>query len=349
MTLAELAERLQCKLIGNPETIITGLAPIEEAGPKQLTFLANKKYQRYLASTRAAAIIIDPSIQLPPHLSGLISDTPYLTFAQALAIFFSPPIYERRIHPQAAISPSATLGQDVSIGPFTTIGDQVRIGDHVTILSHCAIYPRAEIGDYAFIHSHCVIREGCQLGKYTILQNGAIIGSDGFGYAKQADRRWFKIPQTGRVIIEDEVEIGANTAIDRATIGVTHIGRGTKIDNLVQVGHSSTIGEDTLLCAQVGLAGSTHVGNQVILSGQVGVAGHLHIGDRVIATAQSGIPNSVPADSIVSGYPAIANRTWLKASALFAQLPQISKELRQLRTQIAELKSQIRNQMEPPL
>jgi len=245
------------------------------------------------------------------------------------------------IHSQAVISPSARLSEGVSIGPFSVVGDNVYIGPHVTILSHCAIYPGAEIGSYSFIHSHCILREGCRLGSHVILQNGVVVGSDGFGYAQRPDHSWYKIPQTGIATIEDEVEIGAGTTIDRATLGATHIGYGTKIDNLVQIGHGSNVGQHSLLCAQAGLAGSTRVGNEVILGGQVGAAGHLTIGDKVIATAQTGIPRSVEPGRMVSGYPAIDNRNWLKASAVFAQLPQLQQEIRRLKAKIEEIESRL--------
>ena len=215
----------------------------------------------------------------------------------------------------------------MSIGPYTVIGDNVILGDNVSILSHCAIYQGAQVGHGVMIHTHCVIREGCRIGDRVILQNNVVIGSDGFGYAKRQDNSWLKIRQAGVVIIEDDVEIGAGASIDRATIGSTIISKGTKIDNLVQIGHGSFVGQNTLLCAQVGLAGSTRIGNEVILSGQVGVAGHLEIGDRVVATAQTGIPNSVEAGKIISGYPAIENRDWLKSSAIFAQLPKLQREI----------------------
>src|SRR5262249_42730382 len=229
------------------------------------------------------------------------------------------------------------LGEKVSIGPFTVIGDNVEIGDQVLIMSHCTIYPNAQIGAGSVIHSHCVVREGCDIGVKVILQDHVMIGSDGFGYAKRSDNSWKKIRQAGNVVIEDEVEIGSGSVVDRAAIGRTVIGKGAKIDNLVQIGHGSTVGQNTLLCAQVGLAGSTVVGNDVILGGQVGAAGHLEIGDRVIATAQTGIPNSVEEGKIISGYPAIENRDWLKSSAIFSQLPRLQKEIRALHSRISKL------------
>src|SRR5262245_44247522 len=342
MKLKDLAESLGCELIGNPEIEIVSIAPIESAQSDQLTFLSNKRYTRYLSITKAAAVILEDRAILPEGMSGLISPNPYLTFAEAMEVIV--PLLETfrgqkisGIDPSATISPTAKLGNKVAIGPFTVVGENVQIGDHVIVMSHCAIYSDAEIGAGSLIHSHCVIREGCRIGAKVILQNNVTIGSDGFGYAKRSDNSWKKIPQMGYVVIEDEVEIGSGSVIDRAAIGRTVVGKGTKIDNLVQIGHGSTVGQDTLLCAQVGLAGSTTVGNRVILGGQVGAAGHLEIGDQVIATAQSGIPNSVEAGKIISGYPAIDNRDWLKSSAIFSQLTKLQKEIRELRKRINKL------------
>jgi UDP-3-O-[3-hydroxymyristoyl] glucosamine N-acyltransferase len=316
------------------------VAPIENARPGDLTFLSNKKYRRHLATTGASAIILENAEDLPEGKAAIISPAPYLTFAEAMNMLYPALIPERGIHTSAIVSPSARIGANVSIGPYSIIGDNVAIGDDVSILAHCVIYQDAQIGDGVMIHSHCVIREGCRLGDRVILQNNVVIGGDGFGYAKLPDNSWLKIRQAGIVIIEDDVEIGAGAAIDRATIGSTVVGKGTKIDNLVQIGHGSFVGQNTLLCAQVGLAGSTRVGNEVILSGQVGAAGHLEIGDRVIATAQTGIPNSVEAGKIISGYPAIDNRDWLKSSAVFAQLPRLQREIRELKARLAKLEDQ---------
>jgi UDP-3-O-[3-hydroxymyristoyl] glucosamine N-acyltransferase len=196
------------------------------------------------------------------------------------------------------------------------------------LLAHVVIYRGVKIGNNFFAHAHAVVREYCRVGNDVILQNGAVVGADGFGFAKDDSGKWHKIVQSGPAVIEDNVEVQANACVDRASVGETRIGRGTKIDNLVQVGHSSKVGEDTLLCAQVGLAGSTDVGSRVILAGQVGVAGHCKIGDGAIATAQSGIPNDVPAGGTVSGYPAIDNKLWLKCSAIFKKLPDIARASR---------------------
>jgi UDP-3-O-[3-hydroxymyristoyl] glucosamine N-acyltransferase len=336
MKLAQLATALQCQFVGDPHLEVSGVATIEEAGPQHLTFLSNPKYSPQLAVTKAPAIILADPAKLPAGKSGVISPHPYLTFAQALSLFHQPPAPPQGVSPTAIISPDASIGENVSVGPFTTIAAGVRIGGGTYIGSHCAIYQDVEVGSGSFLHSHCVVREGCRLGERVILQNGVVIGSDGFGYAQRPDRSWHKIPQTGIVVIEDDVEIGAGSVIDRATMGETRVKLGAKIDNLVQVGHGSVVGEHSLICAQVGLAGSTRIGREVILGGQVGAAGHLTIGDRVVATAQTGIPSSVEPGKVISGYPAIDNRTWLKASAVFAQLPRLLQEIREIKRRLSE-------------
>ena len=341
MKLHEIATQLECTIVGDPNTEITGVATIETAPPGSITFFNNRRYRKYLGTTAAAAVIVENREDIPSHLAGLVSPHAYLTFAHALSLFLSDGIHEPQIHPTAEVSPSAKLGKGVNIGAFSVVDSHAVLGDGVTILNHCHIYHDVRIGKASFIHSHAVVREGCELGERVILQNSSVIGSDGFGYARRPDKSWHKIPQTGKVIIEDDVEIGAGATIDRATLGTTVIRRGTKIDNLVQIGHGSSVGEDTLLCAQVGLAGSSDVGDRVILSGQVGVAGHLRIGNGVIATAQSGIPNSVADGKLISGYPAIDNRNWLKSSAIFAALPEVLRELRRLSDVVKTLEEKL--------
>ncbi|MBW4026148.1 MAG: UDP-3-O-(3-hydroxymyristoyl)glucosamine N-acyltransferase [Acidobacteria bacterium] len=327
MKLKELADRLGATLNGDGETEITAVAGIEEATASDLTFVANPKYASLAHTTAAGAILVNPDF---PALATatLRSSNPYLSFAKAIELFNPPPVYEPGIHPTAVIDDSAKLGHSAHIGAYVVIGRGVTIGDHATILSHVVIYPDVAIGNFFFAHTHSVVREKCRLGDHVILQNGAVVGSDGFGFAKDATGNWHKITQSGPAILDDKVEVQANACIDRASIGETRIGRGAKIDNLVQVGHGSSVGENTLLCAQVGLAGSTRVGRNVILTGQVGVAGHCTIGDGVIATAQSGIANDVEAGKVVSGYPAIDNRQWLKSSAVFNRLPELLRQIR---------------------
>jgi UDP-3-O-[3-hydroxymyristoyl] glucosamine N-acyltransferase len=258
----------------------------------------------------------------------LRSKNPYLTFARAVGLFYQPPRYEPGVHATAVIHPSAKLGPKAHVGPYVTIDRDARIGGNAVLLAHCAIYAGATIGDNFFAHTHAIVRERCRIGNNVILQNGVVVGGDGFGFAKDDSGRWYKIVQSGPVVIEDDVEIQSNACVDRASVGETRVARGAKIDNLVQVGHGSSVGENSLLCAQAGLAGSTEIGKNVILAGQVGVAGHCKIGDGVVATAQTGIPNDVPAGSVVSGYPAIDNKLWLRCSAVFRRLPELVKAVR---------------------
>jgi len=327
MKLEELARKLSVECRGPADLEITGVAGIEDAGPGQLTFISNRKYASFARTTRASAILVTPGFAELP-VATLRTLNPYLAFARAVGIFYQPPVYPPGIHPTAVIDPTASIGKDAHIGAYVVVGADVVLGDRATLLAHAVLYPEARIGDDFFAHAHVIVREGCRIGNRVVLQNGAVIGGDGFGFAKGEDGAWKKIPQSGPVIIADDVEVQANACIDRASVGETRVGTGSKIDNLVQVGHGSSVGDHTLLCAQVGLAGSTQVGNNVILAGQVGVAGHCKIGDGVVATAQSGIPNDVPAGRTVSGYPAIDNRQWLRAVVCFERLPEIFRKLR---------------------
>ena len=331
MKLAQITAALSARLEnGSPDTEITGVARIEEANAGQITFVANRKYAAAAKTTRASAVIVAedfPAIAT----TTLRSRNPYLAFARAVELFYQPPKYVPGVHPTAVIHPSAKIGENAHIGPYVVIGENVSIGRNAVLLAHVVIYRDATIGHNFFAHAHAVVREHCRLADDIVLQNGAVIGADGFGFAKDDSGHWYKIVQSGPAVLEDKVEVQANACVDRASVGETHIARGTKIDNLVQVGHGSRVGEDTLLCAQVGLAGSTEVGNNVILAGQVGVAGHCKIGDGAVATAQSGIPNNVEAGAVVSGYPAIDNKLWLRCSAVFNKLPEIAKAVRSIR------------------
>jgi len=328
MKLAQIASALGAHLEnGSPDTEITSVAGIEEAEPGQLTFVANPKYAAAARSTRASVVIVAEDFPAIPG-AMLRSKNPYLAFARAVELFYQPPKYAPGIHATAVIHASAKIGAHAHIGPYVVIDEDVHIGQDAVLLAHVVIYRGARIGDNFFAHAHSVVREHCRLGNDVVLQNGAVIGADGFGFAKDDSGHWHKIVQSGPAVLEDNVEVQANACVDRASVGETHIARGSKIDNLVQVGHGSRVGEDTLLCAQVGLAGSTDVGKNVILAGQVGVAGHCKIGDGAIATAQSGIPSDVAAGAVVSGYPAIDNKLWLRCSAVFSKLPEIAKAVR---------------------
>ena len=328
MKIHELAHRLGGRLEnGAANAEITGVAGIEEACSGQVTFVANPKYASAARSTEASLIIVGadfPALERPL----LRHENPYLAFAQAIEFFYCTPKRQPGMHKSAVIDPTAKIGKGASIGPYVVIEEGVEIGNNCTLLAHVVIYSGARIGNNFFAHAHSVVRENCSVGHNVILQNGAVVGADGFGFAKDDKGTWHKIVQSGPAVIEDDVEVQANACVDRASVGETRVGRGSKIDNLVQIGHGSKVGERTLLCAQVGLAGSTDVGNDVILAGQVGVAGHCSIGDGVIATAQSGIPNDVEAGKVVSGYPAIDNRQWLKAVTLFSRLPELARSWR---------------------
>ena len=333
MKLSALAAHLGATLYGDPDAEVTSAAGLEEARPGQLTFVANPKYTPLARTTQATAVLVEPSFGEIAAATLRIAN-PYLAFARALELLYESPTYAPGIHPTAVIAPTATVGPEAHIGAYVVIGDHVILGDHATLLPHAVVYPHARIGSHFFAHAHAVVRERCRLGDHVTLQNGAIIGADGFGFAHydapEPDApAWHKIPQTGVTVLDDHVEVQANSTIDRASIGETRIHTGAKIDNLVMVGHGSSVGANTLLCSQVGLSGSTHVGRNVILAGQVGVAGHLTIGDGAIATAQTGIPSDVAPGATVSGYPAIDNRTWLRAVAIFHRLPEIVRELRQ--------------------
>jgi UDP-3-O-[3-hydroxymyristoyl] glucosamine N-acyltransferase len=340
LRLRDLAEQLECRLEGDGAIEITGAAGLEHAGPGQLTFFGNPKLKTLLDATRASAVIVPADAPAIPQ-AMLRSAHPYLTFARALTIFHPRPRPTPGVSPHALIDPGVVLGADVSIGPFVTIARGVRIGARTIVASHVSIGAGAVIGPDCEIRAHVSICPRVTLGQRVIVYDGVVIGSDGFGYAPTPEGHYFKIPQVGTVVIEDDVEIGANSTIDRASMGETRIGAGTKIDNLVQVAHSCTVGRDVILSAQVGLAGSTTIEDRVTLAGQVGVAGHLTIGAGAIVTAQSGVPNSIPAGALYSGYPAIDNRDWRKASVLFARLPALRKQVIQLEERLAALEARL--------
>ena len=342
MTLGELADRLGATLTpghsqelppeadqtpGYANRLLSGVAGIETAGPGDIAFVANPKYASLARRTRAAALLVEPDF---PALAvpTLRVANPKLAFTRTVTLFHPPIAFPPGIHPSAVVDPSAFIGARAHLGPYAVIGARCRVGDDAVVLAHVVLYPDVTVGHRFLAHAHAVVREGCRLGDDVVLGNGAVIGGDGFGFAREGFGPWMKTPHPQPAVLEDAVEVQANACVDRAVVGETRVGRGTKIDNLVQVGHASTIGPDTLLCAQVGLAGSTHVGKNVILAGQVGVAGHLTIGDGATATAQTGIPSDVAAGAIVSGYPAMDNRTWLRMVAATQRLPELLRRLR---------------------
>ena len=340
MTLSDLAARLDCRLEGDGRVDVQRVAGIEDAGPGDLTFFVNPKYTAALKTTRASAVILGERAEGAP-CAMLRTANPYLAFARAVALFAGNSKPTPGVHPRALIAEGARVAPDASIGPFAVVGEGASVGARTIVHAHVTIGPEASIGEDCVVHARVSIRERVALGNRVVVQDGAVIGSDGFGFAHAADGSHFKIPQVGGVVVEDDVEIGANTTIDRPAVGETRIRAGSKIDNLVQVAHGVTIGRHVLLAAQVGIAGSTVLEDSVTLAGQVGVAGHVTIGKGTVASAQTGIPNSVPAGSFVSGYPAIPNRDWLKSSAVFRKLPELRKTISELERRIAELEARL--------
>ena len=338
MKLKDIADRIEARLDGDGEIDIRGVAGIEDAGPGDLTFFTNPRYAPELRRTRAAAVILADAAEAAP-CAMLRAPRPYLAFARAVEIFADDWRPDAGVHPRAVVGAGVVLGTGSSIGPFAVVGDGARIGARTIVHAHVSIGRQTEIGDDCVIHPRVSLRERVRLGDRVIVQDGAVIGSDGFGFARRPDGTHHKIPQIGGVVVEDDVEIGANATIDRPAVGETRIGAGTKIDNLVQIAHGVSIGRNVLLAAQVGIAGSTTIEDSVTLAGQVGVAGHITIGKGVVATAQTGIPNSVDPGSFVSGYPAIPNRDWLKSSAVFRKLPELRKAVAELQKRIEVLES----------
>jgi len=336
LKLRELAERLECRLDGDGDLDVTHVTGIEEAGPSDVTFFANNKYAAALRSTRAGAVILGEQAEAAP-CAMLRTTNPYLAFARAVELFAEPWRPPPGVHPLAFVGDGALISTGASIGAFVAVGEGARIGARTIVLPHVTIGRDAQVGEDCLIHAGASIRERVVLGDRVVIQDGAVIGSDGYGFARNTDGGHYKIPQLGGVVIENDVEIGANTTIDRPAVGETRICAGTKIDNLVQIAHGVSVGRRSLLAAQVGIAGSTTVEDSVTLAGQVGVAGHLTIGKGTIATAQTGIPNSVQPGSFVSGYPAIDNRDWLKASAIFRKLPELRKSVADLERRLAKL------------
>jgi UDP-3-O-[3-hydroxymyristoyl] glucosamine N-acyltransferase len=328
MTLGELATRLGCALRGDGTLVIRAIRGLEEAGPGDLTFLANPKYAAQLAATRAsAAIVASDAAELP--IATLRADNPYVCFARALAIFHRPLRPPAGIHPTAVVSPSASIAEPASIGAYAVIGDDVVIGPGATIHPHVTIYPGVQIGRDFVAHSGVVVREYVRIADRVVLHPGVVIGADGFGFAPGPEGA-VKILQVGIVVLEDDVEIGANTTVDRATLEATVIRRGAKLDNLVMIAHNCDVGAHSFLAAQVGIAGSTKIGRGVQMGGQAGAAGHLLIGDGVQVAAQSGVPNSVPAGRVIGGYPAIEVGLWRRTSAALLRLPELLRRVRRL-------------------
>ena len=336
----ELAAFLGCPFEGNGEVELMGVASLEGAGPGDLVFLANPKLRPHLEASRAAAVIVPPG-ETGLRLPAIRAADPHLAFIRAVEHLSSPRRPAPGIHPLAFIAPSAQIGPEVSIGPLSYIGEDAVVGPRTVIHALAALYPGVRVGEDCVIHSHAAIREGTVIGHRVVIHNGVVIGADGFGYIRGEDGRHIKIPQVGEVRIEDDVEIGANTCVDRATLEATVVRRGAKIDDLVMVAHNVEVGENAVLVGQAGVAGSSKIGRNVILSGQAGVADHLTIGDDSIVAAKSGVTKSLPPKSFVSGSPHLDARTWRRVWAVIPELPELVKELRRLRERVAELEKKL--------
>ena len=320
---------------GSPDLEITSTAGLDIAGPGDISFLANPKYTPQVAQTKAAAIFLNENVVVDrTDIAVIRSKDAYVAYTLAMRLFFPEPAIKAFIHPSAVIDSTANVADDVEIHANAVIGANCIVASGVRIMPNVTLYQGVKIGEGSTIHSGVSIRENCEIGRNCIIHNNSTIGCDGFGYAKTEEKRWLKIPQTGRVVLEDDVEIGANTAIDCASVGETRIKRGAKIDNLVQIGHSCTIDEDALICSQTGLAGSSHIGKRVILTGQVGIAGHLKIGDDVVMTAKSAISHDVEPGKVMSGVPAFENRDWLRSTAAFRRLGEMAGRLRKLEKKV---------------
>jgi len=336
VTLRELADRLGCRLEGDGDIEILHVAGIQDAQPGDLTFLANAKYESALPLTRASAVLLRD--EAPPAPCAMLrTRDPYLAFARAVALFAPPWRPPAGVHPQAAVAPDARIGRNVSIGAFVVVGDGASLGENTVVFPNVTIGPGAQIGADCVIHSNVSIRERVVIGNRVILQNGVVIGADGYGFVRRGDGTHEKIPQVATVVIEDDVELGANTTVDRPAVGETRISSGTKIDNLVMVGHGVSIGRNVLMAAQVGIAGSTDIADDVVFGGQVGVGGHLTIGRGAVAVGQSGVTNSLEPGAMVAGYPAIDTREWRKASVVFKRLPELKRRIEELEARVAAL------------
>ena len=339
-TVTELAEYLGGIVRGDGETVISGLGTLETAGPGTLTFLANPRYAAKVAETAAGAVLMAPGGERYGRTAIEVAN-PYLGFAKLLTMFYTAPHEALGVLPSANIDESATVGEGCSIYPGACVGRNVVVGNRSVVYAGAVLYDNVIIGDDCIIHANAVVRERCRIGSRCIIQPGAVIGSDGFGYAPDGNDH-YRIPQIGIVILEDDVEIGANSCIDRAAVEVTRIGRGTKLDNLVQIAHNCQIGENCMIVSQVGISGSTKIGNHVTLAGQVGVAGHLTIGDNVLVGAQSGVPSSLPANAAYSGTPTMPHKEWLKSAMVVPRLPELKKTVSALGKRVAELEATLK-------
>jgi UDP-3-O-[3-hydroxymyristoyl] glucosamine N-acyltransferase len=339
--LSEISRLVGGEVIGDGDIEIRRVAPIDVAGEGDLTFLANPKYADKLNLSRASAVLVNPGVEAPGQMARVVCANPYLAFAKALTLLQGQRPAARGVMAGAVVAPSATLGDDVTVHPGCVIGENVTVGKGTLIYPGVVLYDGVTVGEDCVLHANVVVRERCRIGHRVILQPSAIIGSDGFGFAPDGPR-YFKIPQVGVVVLEDDVEIGSATCVDRATLGETRVKRGAKIDNLVQIAHNVVVGEDTILVSQVGIAGSTRIGRHCTFGGQAATAGHLSVGDNVTIGARGGVTNDVGDNQLLSGLPVMPHKEWLKASMTFGRLPEMRREIGRMKKQIAELENMLK-------
>jgi len=337
MKLAELAAQTSATIEnGTPEIEIRSAAGLDIAGPGDITFLANPKYTPQIAATKASAIFLNEGVEAGrDDIAILRAKDAYLAYTHALRLFYPERPVSPGVHPSAVIDPTAEVSPEAEIGANAVVGAGCKIEKGVKLFPNVIIYDGVTIGEGSVLHSGVSVRENCEVGRRCIIHNNTTIGSDGFGYAKDEEKRWLKIPQVGRVVLEDDVEIGANTAIDCASVGETRIKRGAKIDNLVQIGHSCTVDEDALICSQTGLAGSSVIGKRVILAGQVGIAGHLKVGDDAVITAKSATSHDIEPGKVISGIPGFDNKDWLRSTAAYRRLGDLARTIRELEKKVS--------------
>lgn len=340
-TLDELAVLVEGAVAGDGSVLITDVAPIDEAGAGDISFIADGRHLRLLAGTKASAVIVKEGTVLAEGPNLLLVKNPQFAFARVVEVLRPPVLPPPGVNPKAEVAEKAVLGKDVSVGAFSVIEDGAIIGDRAVIYPGVYIGRDVLIGEDTVLYSGVSVREGSVIGKRVIIHCNSVIGSDGFGYGFEGTK-YFKIPQRGTVRIEDDVELGACVTVDRAALGETVIGRGTKIDNLVQVAHNVRIGTDTVIVAQAGIAGSARVGSHVQIGGQAGLAGHITVGDRVAVAAKSGVTKDVPDGRTVSGFPAVAHTEWLRAQTVFSKLPELKRTVQEMieRIEALEAKSQ---------
>jgi len=341
-----IAGFLKGEIEGDPDVVVNNIAKIEEGKPGDISFLANPKYEQYLYTTKSSIVLVNKSFISSTKVNATLIrvDNAYDAFASLLQLVVQSKPVKKGIHPTAVIEPSASIGEDVYIGPYAYVGENCKIGERVLLFPHVYVGDNTVIGNDTVLNPGVKVYHECRIGQKCVIHAGTVIGSDGFGFAPQSENEFLKIPQIGNVVIEDNVEIGANVAIDRATMGSTVIRKGVKIDNLIQIGHNVEIGENTVMAGQVGIAGSTKIGRNCMFGGQVGIAGHLKIADGTKIGAQSGIPGDVKKEnSILLGYPAIDHRDFLRSSILFKRLPEINTRIEKMAKDI----DLIKKNMEP--